>query len=309
MTPRTTREFVSTAMSTTVSVQIVGDAPDAERLAAEVFDWFALVEAACSRFDPTSELQRLCHVAPGTAHVSPLLFEVLRVALAVAVASDGAFDPTLGHALQAHGFGTHWRTAAAAPVPPQAADRTWRDIQLDDEAHTVTMPSPTLLDLGGVAKGFALDLAAHALSDVPDCCVVAGGDLICRGTNAAGAPWRTAIVDPGAPQRTACLAQVDAAEYAICTSGDYARRGDRGHHLLDPRTAPVRPAERVRSVTLVAPQAAVADPLATAAFVLGPDEAAPLLEAQQVDALFIDAEGQHRTVHGWHRATFDRVGS
>lgn len=304
-----THEFVAMAMSTTVSVQIVGDYPNATALAGEALDWFRLVEATCTRFDPASELQRLCHVAPERAHVSPLLFEVLRVALAVAEASGGAFDPTLGCALHARGFDAHWQSASRAPVPPQAVDGVWRTIRLDESQHTVTLPQRTLLDLGGVAKGFALDLAARALAAVADCCVVAGGDLWCRGLNANGTPWRTAIVDPFDTSATAAVVEVNAPEFAICTSGDYRRRTPEGHHLLDPRGAMVRSAGTTHSVTVIAPQAAIADALATAAFVLGPTQAIPLLEEQAVDAYIVDEHGRHHTVHGWRRSIFAAPGA
>ena len=309
MTAGSTFEHATTAMSTTVSVQIVGEHPNGTVLAADALDWFRLVESACSRFDAESELMRLCRVAPGTLRVSPLLFEVLRVALAVAETSGGAFDPTLGSALQAAGFDAHWQTDAPSPRIAGAVAGTWRDIMLDDASHSITVPSATLLDLGGIAKGFALDLAARALSAVAHCCIVAGGDLLCRGHNARGEPWRTAVLDPFDPQRAMCTVQVNAPEYAVCTSGDYARRSAFGHHLLDPRSAKLSSASALRSVTVVAPQAAIADALATAAFVLGPEAGAALLEQQQVDGYFVDRSGVHYEVIGWGRATFTRSGA
>lgn len=312
-------EFVSTAMSTAVSIQIVGARADAEPLAAEAFAWFARVEAACSRFDETSELLRLCRAGTAMTTVSPLLFEMLRVALAVADASAGAFDPTLGATLQAMGFDRHWQTAhAPAPIPGaldatgnatggvsgSAASRRWRAIHLDEKNRTVRLDEPMLLDLGGIAKGFAIDLAARALAAVPDCCIVAGGDLRCRGQNARGEGWRTAVVDPRDPLRHLGVVTVDAPEYAICTSGGYRRTAPNGHHLLDPRHQRVTSATTMSSVTVVAPQAVIADALATAAFVLGPAEARDLLASHEADAWFLDAYGESHEVRGWQRAHF-----
>lgn len=301
-----TYEFVCAAMSTTVSVQIVGAHPNAESLAASALDWFRLVESTCSRFDTQSELVRLCEASPNTATVSPLLFEVLRVALAVADASHGAFDPTLGATLGAMGFDTHWQTGATLgrDFPTDRAD--WRRIVLDETHGTLVLPQRVMLDLGAIAKGFALDLAARALSGVADCCIVAGGDLLCRGLNGAGHAWRTAIVDPQFPSRAIGVVEVGAPEYAICTSGGYQRRATHGHHILDARArhASVHSAEKLSGATVVAPQAAVADALATAAFVMGIEEAAPLLEAQGVDAVLIDTFGVVHEVRGWQRTTF-----
>ncbi|GAB1340988.1 FAD:protein FMN transferase [Gemmatimonas sp.] len=298
-------EYATTAMSTVVSVQIMGEHPNATALAAESLDWFRLVEASCSRFDPASELMRLCHAAPGPAHVSPLLFEVLRVALAVAQASEGAFDPTLGSALHARGFNRHWSSHEWAPAFAHITTGQWRDIVLDETALSVQLPIATALDLGGIAKGFALDLAARALAGIADCCVVAGGDLLCRGLNANGRPWCTAVLDPFRPQQAVCTVTVGAPEYAVCTSGDYVRRTAHGHHLLDARHQHgVSCAAGMRSATVIAPQAAIADALATAAFVMGPQAASAMLKEQMVDAWLIDAEGTSHIVTGWGRAQF-----
>lgn len=307
-------EFVSTAMSTTVSVQIVGAHSNAPSLAAEAFDWFRLVEAACSRFDPSSELSRLYRAAPEWVAVSPLLFEVLRVAIAVAHASDGAFDPTVGAALAAMGFDTEWQTGRTVSASPSAIRAEWRDVELDEATVRVRLRRPLLLDLGAVAKGFALDLAARAMAGVADCCLVAGGDLLCRGRNARGRPWRTAITDPLAPAGTVATVEVDAPEYAVCTSGGYRRRTANGHHLLVPQAlAHGHTADRpvsatgMAGITVVAPQAVIADALSTAAFVMGMERAVPLLAAQGVDALLIAPDGTRVSVAGWGRSRFTLV--
>jgi thiamine biosynthesis lipoprotein len=297
-------EYVTTAMSTTVSVQIVGAHPNAETLAAEALDWFRVVESTCSRFDPTSELSQLCNSAPAWTTVPTLLFEVLRVALAVSQASRGAFDPTVGAALQTRGFDTHWQTGARRTTRTHAQQADWRDVSLDDATGRVRLHRALQLDLGAVAKGFALDLAARAMAGVADCCLVAGGDLLCRGTNARGRVWQTAIVHPLATDRSAGTLEVHAPEYAICTSGGYARRNAHGHHLLDPRRPGAPNADSLASATVIAPQAGIADALATAAFVLGAEDARALLEEQGVDAVLIDARGVLHLVNGWARSTF-----
>jgi thiamine biosynthesis lipoprotein len=306
---RSLYEFVGTAMSTAVSVQIVGAHPNAQSLAAEAFDWFRIVEATCSRFDEASDLSRLCRTSAEWTPVTPLLFEVLRVAQAVADASDGAFDPTVGAAVHAMGFDTHWQTGARPALPSMSEPASWRDVQLDEHTTCVRLERPLQLDLGAVAKGFAIDLAARAMAGLADCCIVAGGDLLCRGTNARGRPWRTAIVDPLAPERSAAVAEVDATEYAICTSGGYRRVSDHGHHLLIPTSrahdsgdAPARNPSHLASVTVIAPHAVIADALATAVFVLGVERGTRLLEAQSVDGLLITPCGTQHVVRGWGRS-------
>jgi thiamine biosynthesis lipoprotein len=308
-------EFVTTAMSTTVSVQLVGAIPEAATRAAQAVEWFRVVEAHCSRFLGDSEVSALYRSERSPQPVSPLLFELLRVAWAVASATGGAFDPTLGRALHHHGFDRSWqdghqvslRTTPDAAAPHMSG--AWREAVLDKTASTIALPPHTVLDLGGIAKGFALDLAAQSLHDVPNVCIVAGGDLYCRGHNPRGTPWRTAVRHPVEGEGAACVVDVAAQEYALCTSGDYTRVAAAGHHLLDPRSEAPTPSVGLHSVTVVAPTAVVADALATAAFVLGADAGAALLREQRVDGYFIDSAGAHHEVHGWGASTFTRTGA
>lgn len=292
-------EHVAAAMDTAVSIQIVEPSASSVSDAAlrgratDAWCWFAEVEATCSRFDPDSELSRLSHSASQHATpvpVSPMLFEVLRMALTVAALSDGAFDPTVGHALHALGFDRHWRTGARVEHAGASLHRAgdWRDITLDADHRSVTFARPLTLDLGGIAKGFAIDLAARELADLPAIAINAGGDVFVRGLNPHGAPWRIGIRDPFDPARL--VSTVHVTDGAICTSGsDQRRRGDGQHHLLDPRTG--RSAMSATSVTVLAPLAVIADALATAAFVLGPPEGLALLEREQVQGMFIDGAG------------------
>jgi thiamine biosynthesis lipoprotein len=311
-------EHVAAAMDTAVSIQIaeatassVSDAALLSR-ARHAFRWFDEVEATCSRFDPASELARLSRTAsawPSFIPVRPLLFELLQLAIAVAAATDGAFDPTLGAALQAHGFDRHWRTGER--LPPGAAEArdggTWRDLVLDPDRRAVAFRCPLTLDLGGIAKGFAIDLAARDLADLPHLTINAGGDLYARGQSPLGSPWRIGIRDP---LNTGCLAaRVTVSNVAVCTSGtDQRRRADGGHHLLDPRTG--RSAQSAASVTVLAPLTALADALATAAFVLGPGAGLALLDREHAQGLCIDAAGARHTTacssHGtWEWITDD----
>jgi thiamine biosynthesis lipoprotein len=290
-------EHVAAAMDTAVTIQIadttaIGEVSLRAR-ACHAFQWFAEVEAVCSRFDPDSELSQLSRAArtrTSALPVSPLLCELLQLALAVASASDGAFDPTLGPALQAHGFDRHWQTGVRSAALPHETGATgnWRDLQLDVERHTIAFGRPVVLDLGGIAKGFAVDLAARELADCSSLCINAGGDLFVRGNSPAGGPWRIGIRDPHRPGRLATTVAVSDA--AVCTSGlDQRCQPDGAHHLLDPHTG--QPVSHVASMTVLAPLAVLADALATAAFVLGPVRGLALLEREGVQGLCIDSEG------------------
>jgi thiamine biosynthesis lipoprotein len=282
-------ESVITAMSTTVSVQVVGPG-DARARMQSALAWFPEVERVCSRFLPDSELRQLCPQVGQPVPVSPLLFNALHFALAVAAASDGAFDPTVGATMESRGFATHWRDAQASPsgVPANAA--TWRDIELDAQNRTVTLHRPMLLDLGAVAKGLAVDLAAEALADLEHFAIDAGGDVYGAGLNADGLPWSIGIQHPR--EQTQLIATLAVQNAAVCTSGDYVRRHPvhapsdaPSHHLWNPREGAC--ATQLASATVIAPRAMIADALATAAFVLGPVDGLSFLVAHQVEGLLV----------------------
>ena len=271
-------------MDTTVSIRVVGDParPDVNDAIARAHDWFTRVESACSRFDESSEVRRLL-AHPGVAvRVSDILFETTKLAIALAADTDGAFDPTIGARMEARGFDREHRTGRTVRSSVDAG-ATWRDVILDDDARTITLARPLVLDLGAVAKGFAVDMAAMELRPFRDFAIDAGGDLYLGGTNDDGEPWSVGIRHPREHDATLeCLRVSDA---AVCTSGDYLRVTSNGHHILDPTNGDA--ARSVASATVVAPLAMVADGLATAAFVLGPERGIALLERHGVQGLIV----------------------
>ncbi len=290
-------------MDTLVSLQVRTCAP-VEAIEAPVvraFGWFAEIERICSRFEPDSEVMRLTTQIGVPVPVSPILYTLVEFALAVAQASEGAFDPTVGHLLERRGFNRNYRTGQAIETVI-APDRTptYADVLLDPAARTITLRAPLILDLSAVAKGFAIDLAARELSAFTDYAVEAGGDLALRGRNAEGEPWHVGIRHPlHADELIARLAVSDA---AVCTSGGYERpdptiTGE--HHLVDPRIGHSPAA--VASVTVIAPTAMVADALSTAAFVLGPRRGIRFLAEQGVDGLIVTPTFEQFMTDGFSR--------
>jgi len=146
------------------------------------------------------------------------------------------------------------------------------------------------LDLGGVAKGFAIDLAAAELAPFGNFAINAGGDMFLAGHNTDGGDWRVGLRDPLAPGNI--LGVVEASGVAICTSGGYERPRaiGTGHHILEPRSG-ASPVD-LASVTTVGPTAALCDALGTAAFVLGPKRGVQLLNRAGVHGLFVAATGR-----------------
>ncbi len=278
----------SVVMDTTVSIRVVGDPArrGVSDAIVQAYDWFDRVESACSRFDETSEVRRLV-ARPGVpVPASDILFAITKFAIALAAETNGAFDPTIGARMEARGFDREHRTGRTVRSSAVDRDATWRDVIIDDEARTITLARPLVLDLGAVAKGFAVDMAAMALRPFRDLAIDAGGDLYLGGTNDDGEPWSVGIRHPR--ETDATLESVRVSDAAVCTSGDYLRVTPAGHHILDPTSGDA--ARSVASATVVAPLAMVADGLATAAFVLGPERGIALLERHGVQGLIVTPE-------------------
>ncbi len=288
-------------MDTLVTITVAGlPEPEAREALAAAFDRLEAVDHEMARVEgtPLWELNRA-----GGGEVSPALAAVLAESLRWARRTAGAFDPTVAPLLDL------WDVLQGPHPPPEplaveaARSRVgWERIALDPKARTVDL-GRTEVDLGGIAKGWAIDRAAEALraAGAKGFIVNAGGDLYVAGTR-GDRPWRVGIQHPRDPGRF--LRVVAPAEGALVTSGDYERfyewEGRRIHHILDPRTG--YPAPGCQSVTVWAPTATDADALSTAVFVLGPEEGLALLEREPgVEGLVVAADGSVRETPGFGR--------
>ena len=280
-------------MDTLVTIRVLRTG--AEAAAERAFGWFYEIEARCTRFDPQSELMQLTSRIGEPVPVSAILFESVQFALRIAEETQGAFDPTLGHRMEQRGFNREYSTGnvISTDIPPES-DVSYRDVQLDPERRAIRLERPLILDLGAVAKGLAIDIAAQELAPFVDFSIDAGGDLYLGGCNEEGEPWRVGIRHP---QVDDCVFyELRASNQAVCTSGDYRR----GRHILDPRMS--QAAASAASVTVIAPNAMLADALSTAAFVLGPGEGLALLERMGVDGLIVTPELEVHKTQGLRRA-------
>jgi thiamine biosynthesis lipoprotein len=279
-------------MGTVVTIQVVGHGEDERRrneraeCVARAAGWFQSIEKCCSRFDPESELRQLTAHTGAPTRVSAMLFAALQFALAVAEESDGAFDPTVGQRMELRGFDRNYltRESAASGVAP-GSGVSWRDVVLDADAQTVTLLKPLVLDLGAVAKGLAVDVAARELEPFTNFAVDAGGDLYLGGHNANGEPWSVGIRHP---REESLIETIYVTNTAVCTSGDYEKKSATDasvHHIMDARSGET--AASLASVTVVASSAMVADALATAAFALGPADGLEFLERHGVRGLLV----------------------
>ena len=290
-------------MGTFVTIKVIGggatDQMIEQRTAAvdRAFEWFLEIEARCSRFDPASELMQLTTRVGEAVPVGPILFEAVKFAMAVAAETGGAFDPTVGHQMESRGFNREHRTGQTVHTPIASGHATsYRDVLLDAGKRTITLRQPLILDLGAVAKGLAVDAAARELQPLENFAIDAGGDLYLGGCRSPDEPWSVGISHPRQPG--VLIDTIRVSNRAVCTSGDYERTrpGGGGHHILDPRTG--ASADTVASVTVVAKTAMLADAVATAAFVLGPNEGLRLLDRLGVDGLIITPGLEHYATRG-----------
>lgn len=275
--PLTRHEFSQPHMGTVCRVVVYASSAAAERAAQQALARIQQLDMALSDYRNDSELRKLCALPAGQPHrVGRDLLAVLHVGQEIAAASDGAFDMTVGPLSQL------WRRARRQkkipPPPALAAARGhvgYRHLKVDLEAATVQLNRDgMLLDLGGIAKGYAADqsLAVLRQAGFPRAMVVVGGE-VAVGAAPPGKPgWKVAIA--GTPN---ALTLVDA---AVSTSGDAEQfvelDGQRYSHVIDPRTGQALTASP--QVTVVSRLGIWADALATAASVLAADEVETLLE-------------------------------
>ncbi len=294
----------TTSMGTVITLQVVGHGNTPEEIlerrdaVSRAAEWFREINARCSRFDPQSELNQLSRQVGTPVHVSELLFQAIRFAHAVAEQSGGAFDPAVGAAMESRGFDRDFRTGRAINSGVDAnAGTSFRDVVIEESSQSITLLRPLVLDLGAVAKGLAVDLAARELDRFTDFAIDAGGDLYLGGHNPDGESWAVGIRNPNAVGEM--LGRIRVSNAAVCTSGNYERTSARGthHHLVDPHTA--QTANLLASVTVVAPSAMVADALGTAAFVLGPTEGRDFLERQGVAGLLVTESMEQIATEGF----------
>jgi FAD:protein FMN transferase len=244
---------------------------------------FRDVELSLSRFLPESELSALNACAGKPFRASEMLFTVVQAALVASRATNGWFDPTVLPALVAAGYDRSFEQLShdgAAPTPVRLGSR-WQEIQLDSKRHSITLPTGCSLELGGIAKGMALDRAALLLASFDGFAVDAGGDMVLGGRPAGGGKWTIGVEDPLEPVHD--LEMLELSDCAVATSSTVHRRWMRGgriqHHLIDPTT--MRPSRSgVLAATVIGQTAVEAETLSKAALLLGPTAGLRLIESR-----------------------------
>jgi len=282
------RRFEFTQIEMAVTVKIVLYSPDADAATIAAQDAFArihVLNGILSDYDPESELRRLCDTAgEGKAiRVSAELWKVLEHAQHVSRQSDGAFDVTVGPVVRLWRRARRQKQLPSAQALRQAEELVnYKNIRLDADRRAVELLKKGMqIDLGGIAKGYAMDEAVAVLQrhGITRVLVEAGGDMR-LGDSPPGRPgWRVGIPPLENPQGEP-LSYLELAHVAVSTSGDIVQYveigGTRYSHIIDPRTG-MALTDHCR-VMVVGPTGISADAITKAVGVLGPEKGLKLID-------------------------------
>ncbi|MBC8554737.1 MAG: FAD:protein FMN transferase [Candidatus Brocadiales bacterium] len=211
-------------------------------------------------------------------------FEVIKESIEIAGLSGGAFDPSIGPIVSAWGIGTdNARVPSQDEILQLLPLVNYRDITLNTKSSTVFLNNNgMILDLGGIAKGYAADEVREELLNqgVRSAIINLGGNILTVGTKSDGSLWKIGIQDP-AEDRGAYVMILSIKDTAVVTSGPYERFftvGDTSyHHIIDTKTGyPVK--SDLESISIISGNSFVADALSTAVYSLGLEAGMKLIE-------------------------------
>ncbi len=286
-----------TAMTTAIEMEYWAEDPeDGGKAGDAVLALFDRIDRQMSRYREDSEVSRVNReAADGPVPVSPNLFRVFQKAREVSRLSDGAFDISFGSVGYLYDF-RKGQKPSDEEIESHLARVNYRDVILDPDTQTIEFRKPGIrIDLGGIAKGYAVDAGIELLKaqGIRHARLSAGGDMRLLGDK-RGKPWIVGIRDPRSDDRNALVMPLS--DVAVSTPGDYERffldeGGERVHHILSPATG--KPAQGVQSVTILGNEALTTDGLSTAVFVLGAEKGLALINRLGgIDAVIIDDKRQ-----------------
>ena len=294
----------SLLMGTVVEITVQHKDPTVARKAIQhAFDEGKRTENLLSIYKKDSEISMI-NLKAGLEEVkvSRDSLYVIEKALAYSELSDGAFDITVGPLIELWGFRNgEMKVPDKTEIEKTLALVNYRNVSINREKSTVKLEKPGMkLDLGGIAKGCAVDRMIGVLKSdgIKEAIVNAGGDIYALGNPAGKSGWEIGIRSPRNDSDMidvlidTIIDVIKVKNSAIATSGDYEKfffeGGKRYSHIIDPRTGV--PASGVTSVTVTAETATEADALATTLFVLGEEEGKKLIKQLENVEAFFDIE-------------------
>lgn len=291
------KQLAGRTMGTTYSVKYYGDL-DKKVGKQLIDDELKAVNNSMSTYIKDSELSLLNKDKSGKAvKVSRQLFKVLDSAVAVSKQSQGAFDVTVGPAVNLWGFGPDGkrRVPNFIQVKEVLKNIGYQNIELDYDGFRIKKLNPNIyIDLGAIAKGHGVDRVGLLLekNGIRAYMVEIGGEVRTRGIKSNGAPWKIGIESPK-DGREAYTSTVNITGKSIATSGNYRNffksKGKFYSHTIDPKTAkPV--SHKLISASVIHDNCMTADALATALMVLGPKDGVEFIQQNKLAAFLIYEE-------------------
>ena len=283
-------------MGTTIRVEVWHeDAEIRQKGIANVLDEMEHINRLMSPYIQESQLSKLNKYAfERPIKVDEELFDLIKRSVEVSKLTNGAFDITYASVGHLFNYRKEKRPSEEEIVEAkQFID--YRNLNLNEAKHTISFAKEGVrIDLGGIAKGFAVDQAIMHLKNIgiQHALVSAGGDTRILGDR-RGRPWLVGIRDPNQPEDV--IAMLPLQDEALSTSGDYERYfiedGVKYHHIIHPSTG--KSASEVRSVSILASDATTTDAMSTSVFVLGVAKGLQLLNSiEGLEGVIIDQQGK-----------------
>lgn len=245
--------------------------------------------------------------------VDPRITEMLLYAKDMYEKTDGTVNVAMGsvlsiwHDYRTEGVEEPW--AAKLPEPDElkeaAIHTDIHKLEIDEAACTVTLTDPDMkLDVGAIAKGYAVEMAARSLEEkgISGYVINVGGNVRTVGPKGDGTPWTVGIENPEEDSEEGYLAYLELSGESLVTSGSYQRYyvvdGKRYHHIIDPET--LFPSEGYVSVSVVTKSSADGDALSTALFCMDFEEGLALVESLEgVEAMWVLPDGTQKESSGF----------
>ncbi|MCX7614536.1 MAG: FAD:protein FMN transferase [Clostridiales bacterium] len=270
------RDFFT--MDTVINITVYSNSEGEAKAALDAAEKeFFRISALSDRFSDKSDLSKVNKNAGKQAiKVSDDVFRMIDDSISWAKRTNGAFDIAVGPLMDL------WGIEKGINIPPEKDKINealkicgYQNVVINKKEKTVFLKQKDMiLDLGGIAKGYATDCAATVLKKmgVKNAIINAGGNVYTIGGKTDGSPFRVGIQDPRNQQ--GILAVIPLSDKAAVSSGDYERyyiyNGVRYHHILDPATG--FPARKCIATTIIGNSAEIADILSTSLFVMGPEK-------------------------------------
>lgn len=252
------------------------------------------IEKLISSWDSNSQTSMINQNAGEVpVKVDKELFDLIFRSIKISDLTNGAFDISFASIDKIWTFdGSEIEQPDSALIESSVENINYRNIILDHESHTVFLKNKGMkIGFGGIGKGYAAMKAASLLKTAGYAggLVNAGGDLYTWGLDENNKPWKVAVADP--KDFNAVISWLQLTDQSIVTSGDYEKyltiNGQRFAHIIDPRTG--WPARGLKSVSVICPDAELADALATSIFVMGKENGLYFInQLKGVECILVD---------------------